>query len=110
MGGVAFLAPWFDRYRAEPADLAILVTAGDAVGATPPISSVFGDVPTIEVMNALGFTADALGNHNFDAGADYMFGTLAPLAEFDYLSANLVPARPDAVAQEATSRSSRRSA
>ena len=98
VGGAAFLAPWFDRYRAQAGGHAILVTAGDAVGATPPISSVFGDEPTIEIMNALGFTADALGNHNFDAGAGYMFGTLAPLAEFDYLSANLVPSRPGAVA------------
>jgi 2',3'-cyclic-nucleotide 2'-phosphodiesterase (5'-nucleotidase family) len=37
-----------------------------------------------------------LGNHNFDASAEYMFGTLAPLADYPYLSANLVPARADA--------------
>jgi 2',3'-cyclic-nucleotide 2'-phosphodiesterase (5'-nucleotidase family) len=95
VGGVAVLGPWFDRYRAEANGDVILVTAGDAVGATPPISTAFGDVPTIEIMNALGFTADSLGNHNFDASAEYMFGTLAPLAEFPYLSANLVPARAD---------------
>ena len=59
VGGVAFLAPWFDHYRAEARGETLLVTAGDAVGATPPISSVFGDLPTIEAMNALGFSADA---------------------------------------------------
>jgi 2',3'-cyclic-nucleotide 2'-phosphodiesterase (5'-nucleotidase family) len=96
VGGVAFLASWFNQYREEAQGEIMLVTAGDAVGATPPISSVFGDVPTIEVMNALGFTADALGNHNFDAGAENMFGTLAPAADFPYLSVNLVPARADA--------------
>jgi 2',3'-cyclic-nucleotide 2'-phosphodiesterase (5'-nucleotidase family) len=96
VGGVAFLASWFDRYRAQAQGEAILVTAGDAVGATPPISSLFGDLPTIEVMNALGFTADALGNHNFDAGAENMFQNLAPAADFPYLSVNLVPARADA--------------
>lgn len=97
VGGVAYLAAWFDRYRAEVRgrDM-LLVTAGDAVGATPPISNAFGDLPTIEAMNALGFTADALGNHNFDALAQYMFGTLAPAADFPYLSVNLVPARADA--------------
>jgi 2',3'-cyclic-nucleotide 2'-phosphodiesterase (5'-nucleotidase family) len=95
VGGVAVLGPWFDRYRTEAAGDVLLVTAGDAVGATPPISTAFGDVPTIEIMNALGFTADSLGNHNFDASAEYMFGTLAPLADFPYLSANLVPARAD---------------
>ncbi len=96
VGGVAFLAPWFDRYRAEARGEALLVTAGDAVGATPPISSVFGDLPTIEAMNSLGFSADALGNHNFDAGAANMFENLAPVADFPYLSVNLVPARDDA--------------
>jgi 2',3'-cyclic-nucleotide 2'-phosphodiesterase (5'-nucleotidase family) len=95
VGGVAVLAPWFDRYRAQAHGETWLITAGDAVGATPPISSTFGDLPTIEAMNALGFTADGLGNHNFDAGAPYMFGTLAPAADYPYLSANLVPARAD---------------
>jgi 2',3'-cyclic-nucleotide 2'-phosphodiesterase (5'-nucleotidase family) len=74
----------------------LLVTAGDAAGATPPISSVFDDLPTIEAMNALGFSADSLGNHNFDAGAANMFENLAPVANFPYLSVNLVPARADA--------------
>jgi 2',3'-cyclic-nucleotide 2'-phosphodiesterase (5'-nucleotidase family) len=96
VGGVAYLAPWFDHFRNEARGETILVTAGDAVGATPPISSEFADLPTIEVMNALGFTADALGNHNFDAGASNMFQNLAPVADFPYLSVNLVPARADA--------------
>src|SRR5215207_4601595 len=96
VGGVAYLAPWFDRYRTQARGKTLLVTAGDAVGATPPISSVFGDLPTIEAMNALGFSADSLGNHNFDAGAANMFETLAPVADFPYLSVNLVPARADA--------------
>jgi 2',3'-cyclic-nucleotide 2'-phosphodiesterase (5'-nucleotidase family) len=96
VGGVAYLAPWFDHYRTEARGEILLVTAGDAVGATPPISSVFDDLPTIEAMNALGFTADSLGNHNFDAGAANMFENLAPVADFPYLSVNLVPARADA--------------
>jgi 2',3'-cyclic-nucleotide 2'-phosphodiesterase (5'-nucleotidase family) len=96
VGGVAFLAPWFDRFRAEARGETLLVTAGDAIGATPPISSEFGDLPAIEAMNALGFSADALGNHNFDVGAAHMFENLAPVADFPYLSVNLVPTRADA--------------
>jgi len=91
IGGAAFLKPWFDAYRAE-AQVSITITAGDAVGATPPISSFFGDRPTIELMNAMGFSADALGNHNFDAGEAYLRNTLVPLAQFPYLSANVVDA------------------
>jgi 2',3'-cyclic-nucleotide 2'-phosphodiesterase (5'-nucleotidase family) len=90
IGGAAFLKPWFDTYRAEAPNGSITVAAGDSVGATPPISSFFGDTPTIELMNAMGFSADGLGNHNFDKGSAYLRNTLIPLANFPYLSANVV--------------------
>jgi len=93
IGGAAFLKPWFDAYRAEARDGSLTVAAGDSVGATPPISSFFGDTPTIELMNAMGFGADGLGNHNFDRGQAYLRGTLIPLADFPYLSANVVDSR-----------------
>ena len=74
------------------------VAAGDSVGATPPISAFFGDTPTIEMMNLMGFSADGLGNHNFDRGSAYLRNTLIPLAEFPYTSANVVASqRADAV-------------
>ena len=92
IGGAAFLKPWFNAYRNEARHGSILVTAGDAIGATPPISAFFGDTPTIEMMNAMGFDADGLGNHNFDRGQAYMRNTIAPLADFPYLSANVVDA------------------
>jgi 2',3'-cyclic-nucleotide 2'-phosphodiesterase (5'-nucleotidase family) len=89
IGGAAFLKPWFDAYRKEAKDGSLTVTAGDAVGATPPISAFFGDRPTIELMNRMGFGADGLGNHNFDKGEQYLRNTLVPLAKFPYLSANI---------------------
>jgi len=90
IGGAAFLRPWFDIYRAEAPGGSITVAGGDSVGATPPISSFFGETPTIELMNAMGFGFDGLGNHNFDKGEQYLRGTLVPLAQFRYLSANIV--------------------
>ena len=54
IGGSAFLKPWFDAYRAEAPGGSSTLTAGDAVGATPPISAFFGDKPTIEFMNLDG--------------------------------------------------------
>jgi 2',3'-cyclic-nucleotide 2'-phosphodiesterase (5'-nucleotidase family) len=90
IGGAAFLKPWFDTYRGEAADGTITVAGGDSVGATPPISSFFGDTPTIELMNAMGFSVDGLGNHNFDKGQTYLRQTLIPLAGFPYVSANIV--------------------
>jgi 2',3'-cyclic-nucleotide 2'-phosphodiesterase (5'-nucleotidase family)/predicted AlkP superfamily phosphohydrolase/phosphomutase len=92
IGGSAFLKPWFDAFRAEATGGSITVAAGDSVGATPPISAFFGDRPTIELMNMMGFSADGLGNHNFDRGQSYLRNTLIPLAQFPYVSANVVDA------------------
>ena len=93
IGGAAFLKPWFDVYLSENDDGFLTVAAGDSVGATPPISSFFGDKPTIELMNAMGFDADGLGNHNFDKGQAYLRNTLIPLADYPFLSSNVVDAK-----------------
>jgi 2',3'-cyclic-nucleotide 2'-phosphodiesterase (5'-nucleotidase family) len=90
IGGSAFLKPWFDWFRSEATNGSITVAAGDSVGATPPISAFFGDTPTIEFMNAMGFSADGLGNHNFDKGQTYLRNTLIPLAHYPFLSSNVV--------------------
>jgi 2',3'-cyclic-nucleotide 2'-phosphodiesterase (5'-nucleotidase family) len=90
IGGSAFLKPWFDVYRDEAKDGVITVTAGDSIGATPPISAFFGDKPAIEMMNRSGFDADGIGNHNFDVSEAYFRNTIVPLADFPFLSANVV--------------------
>jgi 2',3'-cyclic-nucleotide 2'-phosphodiesterase (5'-nucleotidase family)/predicted AlkP superfamily phosphohydrolase/phosphomutase len=105
IGGSAFLKPWFDQYQALEPSRTITVTAGDAVGATPPISAFFGDTPTIEMMNLMGFDLDGLGNHNFDKGQEYLRETLIPLADFKYVSANVInPATGDTPAEWSKSR------
>jgi 2',3'-cyclic-nucleotide 2'-phosphodiesterase (5'-nucleotidase family) len=90
IGGAAYLKPWFDWYRSEAKDGAITLSGGDAVGATPPISNFFGDVPTMTTLNLLGMSADTLGNHNFDRGSEYLRTELIPVANFPYLSFNTV--------------------
>ena len=90
IGGAAFLKPWFDAFRAPARHGSLTVTAGDAVGATPPISNFFGDKPTIDIMNMMGFSADGLGNHNFDRGEQFLRRELIPRARFVYVSANVV--------------------
>jgi len=99
IGGSAFLKKYFELYEAEAAladknagDQVIEMMAGDSVGATPPISNSFGDTPTMEVMNMMGIDIDGLGNHNFDRGADYLRNTLIPIANFPYVSSNVVDA------------------
>ncbi len=92
IGGSAFLKPWFDWYRAEASNGSLTIAAGDSVGATPPISSFFGDKPTIEAMNMMGIGLDGLGNHNFDRGQEYLRTQLIPLANFPFVSSNIVDA------------------
>jgi len=38
----------------------------------------------------MGFDADGLGNHNFDKGQEYLRETLIPLADYPFISANVV--------------------
>jgi 5'-nucleotidase len=66
-GGVAWLATRIAQLRAEqPAS--VVVSSGDLIGASPLVSGLFHDEPTIEVMNAIGIDANTLGNHEFDRG------------------------------------------
>ena len=104
IGGSAFLKPWFDWYRSEAPNGSLTIAAGDSVGATPPISSFFGDTPTIRLMNMMGFGLDGLGNHNFDKGSAYLRNTLIPLANFPYVSANVVDANGNTPAEWSKSR------
>ena len=99
IGGSAFLKPWFDWYRGEAPNGSLTIAAGDSVGATPPISSFFGDKPTIELMNKMGIGLDGLGNHNFDRGQQYLRTELIPLAQFPYVSSNIVDANGNTPAE-----------
>ncbi len=87
VGGAAALSTYFQNERAANPNT-LTLTAGDAVGATPPISNFFADVPAIEAMNLMGFDVDTFGNHNFDGGIARLQSQI-DLAEFDYVSANL---------------------
>ena len=48
----------------------VFVAAGDLIGATPLLSALFRDEPTIESMSLMGLEMSAVGNHEFDKGAD----------------------------------------
>jgi 2',3'-cyclic-nucleotide 2'-phosphodiesterase (5'-nucleotidase family) len=88
IGGAAVLAAYFQAERAANPNT-LTLTAGDAVGATPPVSSFFQDVPTIQAMNMMGFQVDTFGNHNFDGGIARLQNQIN-LANFQYVSANLL--------------------
>lgn len=108
-GGAVYVATYMKNLRNANT---LEVTQGDLIGATPLISAVYHDEPTIEFMNNLGIDASAVGNHEFDEGyaelRRIMDGGCHPVdgcspagpwqgAQFDYLGANVLFKDPNAV-------------
>jgi 5'-nucleotidase len=46
------------------------VAAGDLIGASPFLSAMFHDEPTIESLDMMGLDVASVGNHEFDEGKD----------------------------------------
>ena len=68
-GGVEYLSTYIKSLRVTSANT-ITVGAGDLIGASPLVSGLFHDEPTIEAMNIIGLDVSGVGNHEFDEGAN----------------------------------------
>ena len=68
VGRADYLSAHIEAARAE-VDNSVFVSAGDLIGASPLISALFHDEPTIEAMNLMGLDLNAVGNHEFDEGS-----------------------------------------
>jgi len=68
VGGAAYLATAINQRRAK-SEHSLVISAGDLISASPLVSSLFLDEPTIGAMNRIGLTFNAVGNHEFDRGA-----------------------------------------
>ncbi len=66
-GGAAYLASAIQALR-ERNDNVLVVSAGDMIGASPLVSALFLDEPTIHAMNLIRVDYNAVGNHEFDRG------------------------------------------
>jgi 5'-nucleotidase len=66
-GGIDNLGAALQAWRAEDKDL-MLVGAGDLVGASPAMSSMWADEPTVVALGMLGMRVSSVGNHEFDLG------------------------------------------
>jgi 5'-nucleotidase len=66
-GGVEYLATHISNLRALNPNT-VVVSAGDMIGASPLLSALFHDEPTIEAFNLIGLDFNAVGNHEFDEG------------------------------------------
>ena len=102
-GGAEFLATHVRQLEATNPNT-LFVSAGDLIGATPLISALFHDEPTIEAFNLMGLDYNGVGNHEFDEGVDELlrmqYGGCHPEdgcqdgdpfggAIFDFLAANV---------------------
>ncbi len=65
--GIENISAQLQLWRQEDPDL-LFVGGGDLIGASPSISALFGDEPTLDALSQLGMRASALGNHEFDRG------------------------------------------
>jgi 5'-nucleotidase len=103
-GGVEYLATHLRQAR-EGKKYSITAAGGDMVGASPLISGLFHDEPTIEALNKLDLDVTSVGNHEFDEGAKELArlqnGGCHPTAgcyseegfagaDFPYLAANVL--------------------
>lgn len=88
VGGIEYLAGYLkEREATNPANT-LMVQAGDAVGASRPVSALLQDEPTIRFLNELGFDVGTVGNHEFDEGITEMMrlihGGAHPKTEKDF--------------------------
>jgi 5'-nucleotidase len=103
-GGVEYLATHLREAR-KGNGYSITAAGGDMVGASPLISGLFHDEPTIEALNKLDLDVTSVGNHEFDEGAEELArlqnGGCHPTAgcytdkkfegaDFPYLAANVL--------------------
>jgi 5'-nucleotidase len=68
-GGAEYMATLVRQLRGDRNN-AIFVAAGDLIGASPFLSAMFHDEPTIEALSMMGLEVAALGNHEFDEGKE----------------------------------------
>lgn len=66
-GGIDTIGAALKAWRADDHEL-IFVGAGDLVGASPAMSSMWADEPSLTALSMLGMRASSVGNHEFDQG------------------------------------------
>ncbi len=110
-GGIEFLATHLSQHKATNPNT-VVVSAGDNIGGTPLLSSLFHDEPSVEALSLAGLQLSALGNHDLDEGWWELYriqqggchavdgcqdGTPFDGASFSYLAANVTldPAKAD---------------
>lgn len=66
-GGAEYMATLVKQLR-EGRKNTILAAAGDLIGASPFLSAMFHDEPSVEALSMMGLAITSVGNHEFDEG------------------------------------------
>ena len=103
-GGAEYLAAHIKSLSSENPNT-FVISGGDSIGASPLVSAMFHDEPTIKALNMMGFDFSAVGNHELDEGLPELMriqnGGCHPVdgcygnstfegARFQFLAANIV--------------------
>ena len=84
--GAALLASnWSADRTANAATIAI--SSGDNIGAAPPISTEFEELPTIESLNAIKLDVSVFGNHEHDRNIDHL-NKMIGASDFQWVVSN----------------------
>ena len=104
-GGAEYLVKFMDAAVATNPNT-IKISAGDMIGASPLLSALFHDEPTVMAFNQMGLDYNVSGNHEYDEGWNELLRMqnggchptdgcfpgvpVFPGASFKYLSGNVV--------------------
>ncbi len=97
--GTSFGAPllasnWAADRAANKATIA--VSSGDNIGAAPPISTEFEELPTIESLNAIKLDVSTMGNHEHDRNIDHL-NKMIGASDFQWVVSNYSEGSLDAL-------------
>ena len=84
--GSAVLASAFANDR-KNAEATVTLSAGDNIGAAPPISTEFEELSTIESMNLMKFDVSAFGNHEHDRNLAHVQKVIGA-SDFQWVTSN----------------------
>jgi 5'-nucleotidase len=84
-GAALLTSNWAADRTANAATVSI--SAGDNIGAAPPISTEFEELPTIEALNLAKLDVSVFGNHEHDRNIDHV-NKIIGASEFQWVVSN----------------------
>lgn len=87
-GAALLTSNWAADRAANVATVAL--SSGDNIGAAPPISTEFEELPTIEALNLAKLDVSTMGNHEHDRNLDHVNKVIAA-SDFEWVVSNYNP-------------------